>query len=201
MIKLETAKEIVKSYVGPKTWCELDTYLDVNAGVSSFVFEDDDEIDCFIAFLHNFYAIEISKEELEGEDKSIVYLFELIRQRCNKDDLTILRAVIGAYFRKAFDVAYQEQNKKDLILKLLTSLIKQITSMQSQLLKVQDGEEISVPVLRDCVNDWLMGINLIQQCVLDVNDDEEETSSADEDSETELSENIETEDSESENVE
>lgn len=175
--------------------------LDVNAGVSSFVFEDDDEIDCFIAFLHNFYAIEISKEELEGEDKSIVYLFELIRQRCNKDDLTILRAVIGAYFRKAFDVAYQEQNKKDLILKLLTSLIKQITSMQSQLLKVQDGEEISVPVLRDCVNDWLMGINLIQQCVLDVNDDEEETSSADEDSETELSENIETEDSESENVE
>lgn len=201
MIKLETAKEIVKSYVGPKTWCELGTYLDVNVGVSPFVFEDDDEIDCFIAFLHNFYAIEISKEELEGEDKSIVDLFELIRQRCNKDDLTILRAVIGAYFMKASDVAYQEQNKKDLILKLLTSLIKQITSMQSQLLKVQDGEEISVPVLRDCVNDWLMGINLIQQCVLDVNDDEEETSSADEDSETELSENIETEDSESENVE
>ena len=201
MIKLETAKEIVKSYVGPKTWCELGTYLDVNAGVSPFVFEDDDEIDCFIAFLHNFYAIEISKEELEGEDKSIVDLFELIRQRCNKDDLTILRAVIGAYFMKASDVAYQEQNKKDSILKLLTSLIKQITPMQSQLLKVQDGEEISVPVLRDCVNDWLMGINLIQQCVLDVYDDEEETSSVDEDSETESSENIETENSESENVE
>ena len=201
MIKLETAKEIVKSYVGPKTWCELDTYLDVNAGVSPFVFEDDDQLDCFIAFLHNFYVIEISKEELEGEDKSIANLFELIRQRCNKDDLTILRAVIGAYFRKAFDVAYQEQNKKDLILKLLTSLIQQITSTQSQLLKIQEGEKISVTVLRDCVNDWLMGINLIQQCVLDINDDEEETSSADEDSETESSENIETEDSESENVE
>lgn len=204
MIKLETAKEIVKSYVG-SNWCELDTYLDANTGVSPFYFEDDSQIDDFIFYLHNYYSIEISKEELQSEDQSIVYLFDLIRQRCNKDDLTILRAVIGSYYIKAHDIALQEQNRKKLILQLLTSLIEHITSVQSQLLHMQDEKEISLPALCDCLNDWLIGLNQLQRCVVpdvpDTNDEEDETLSADEDAEAESSEDIETENSESENVE
>ncbi len=165
--------------------------------MSPFYFEDDSQIDDFIFYLHNYYSIEISKEELQGEDQSIVYLFDLIRQRCNKDDLTILRAVIGSYYIKAHTIALQEQNRKKLILQLLTSLIEHITSVQSQLLHMQDEKEISLPALRDCVNDWLIGLNQIQRCVVpdvpDTNDDEDETSSADEDADAESSENAETE--------
>ncbi len=207
MIKLETAKWMVKNYLTLKNLSDFQSRLDFMEGMSPFK-KDTLYLEDFTKYFHDFHSIDISEKELE-ETLTIRNLLELIQSKCKQDDGYVLTYILSSYQMQAGLLNRIEEGRKNAMLVIAQALLESISKLQNWVMTdfedeaKKDSDHVQA-FLYWKLDEYLSRVRELQRFALEMSDPDdttEETSSADEDSEIESSENIETEESESENVE